>query len=176
MIKCKVFKDHLVYCIIFCFLISPAFAEKQVEMLVINAIVVNQACSLRDGDENIAVDFGNVTNKDLLRNDRTPGKHFQLHLDGCDTAISNGVSVTFTGRTALENSALLALDDDEGIAIGLEMNGQQLPFNKPSPVIPLTMGDNSLDFIAYVQLLPSGKNALTIGEFSAAAQFVLDYE
>lgn len=175
----KVFKEYLVYYVISLFFMSPASAEVQVEMLVVNAIVVDQACSLREGDENIDVDFGDVLNKDLLRNHRTRGKKFQLHLDKCEPALSNGVNVTFTGEADSDDSFLLVSDGDgksKGFGIGLEHNGLPLPFNKPSSVIPLTYGSNVLDFVAYLQLLPSAGNVPIIGEFSTTAKFVLNYE
>ncbi|EQB9038580.1 fimbrial protein [Vibrio cholerae] len=155
-----------------------AVAGSQELMMTITAEVVGQPCSLRPGDEIIPVDFGNINNKELLRDGRTPSRSFQLHLDECEPSIADSVSVTFSG-VASEESALLALSADsqaKGIAIGLEQGGQALPINKPSRALTITQGSNVLDFAAYVQLLPSAQTGVTPGNFNATANFTLDYD
>ncbi|NOE57956.1 fimbrial protein [Vibrio cholerae] len=155
-----------------------AVAGSQELMMTITAEVVGQPCSLRPGDEIIPVDFGNINNKDLLRDGRTPSRSFQLHLDECDPSIADSVSVTFSGA-ASEESTLLALSADsqaKGIAIGLEQGGQALSINKPSRAFTLAEGSNVLDFAAYVQLLPSAQTGVTPGNFNATANFTLDYD
>ncbi|EKF9398893.1 type 1 fimbrial protein [Vibrio cholerae] len=155
-----------------------AVAGSQELMMAITAEVVGQPCSLRPGDEIIPVDFGNINNKELLRDGRTPSRSFQLHLDECDPSIADSVSVTFSG-VASEERALLALSADsqaKGIAIGLEQGGQALPINQPSRALTITQGGNVLDFAAYVQLLPSAQTGVTPGNFNATANFTLDYD
>ncbi|WP_421263967.1 fimbrial protein [Aeromonas sp. 600527] len=155
------------------------WAGSETLMLTITAEVVSQPCSLRPGDETIQVDFGGIVNKALLREGRTPGKLFQLHLEECDPTIASSVKVTFAGQGASENSSLLALAGDsaaKGIAIGLEQGGQPLPLNQASKVQALASGSNVLDFTAYVQLLPSGQLNLNPGAFNATANFTLDYD
>ncbi|EKE6106986.1 type 1 fimbrial protein [Vibrio cholerae] len=155
-----------------------AVAGSQELIMTITAEVVGQPCSLRPGDEIIPVDFGNINNKDLLRDGRTPSRSFQLHLDECDPSIADSVSVTFSG-VASEESALLALSagsQAKGIAIGLEQGGQALPINQPSRAFTLAEGSNVLDFAAYVQLLPSAQTGVTPGNFNATANFTLDYD
>ncbi|EJL6832075.1 type 1 fimbrial protein [Vibrio cholerae] len=155
-----------------------AVAGSQELMMTITAEVVGQPCSLRPGDEIIPVDFGNINNKELLRDGRTLSRSFQLHLDECDPSIADSVSVTFSG-VASEERALLALSADsqaKGIAIGLEQGGQALPINQPSRAFTLAEGNNVLDFAAYVQLLPSAQTGVTPGHFNATANFTLDYD
>lgn len=157
----------------------PAQADSDTLLLIITAEVVSQPCSLRPGDETIQVDFGGIVNKALLRDQRTPSKAFQLHLEECDPAIAGSVKVTFAGQGAAENSSLLALAGDsaaKGIAIGLEQGGQPLPLNQASRAQVLASGSNVLDFGAYVQLLPSGQASLTPGAFNATANFTIDYD
>lgn len=153
-------------------------AGSQELMMTITAEVVGQPCSLRPGDEIIPVDFGNINNKDLLHDGKTPSRSFQLHLDECDPSIADSVSVTFSG-VASEERALLALSADsqaKGIAIGLEQGGQALPINQPSRALTITQGSNVLDFAAYVQVLPSAQTGVTPGNFNATANFTLDYD
>ncbi|EOW9380078.1 fimbrial protein [Vibrio cholerae] len=153
-------------------------AGSQKLQMTITAEVVGQPCSLRPGDEIIPVDFGNINNKELLRDGRTPSRSFQLHLDECEPSIADSVSVTFSG-VASEERALLALSagsQAKGIAIGLEQGGQALPINKPSRALTISKGSNVLDFAAYVQLLPSAQTGVTPGNFNATANFTLDYD
>ncbi|WP_336935096.1 fimbrial protein [Vibrio cholerae] len=160
------------------FLVPLAQAGKQDLMMTITAEVVGQPCSLRPGDEIIPVDFGNIINKELLRDGRTQSKPFQLHLEQCDPTIADSVKVTFSGVPS-EDATLLALSGDskaKGIAIGLEQGGQALPVNKPSRALTLADGPNVLDFAAYVQLLPSAQAGVTPGAFNATANFTLDYD
>ena len=157
----------------------PVWAGSDTLMLTITAEVVNQPCSLRPGDETIQVDLGGIVNNALLRDQRTPSKAFQLHLEECDPAIASSVKVTFSGQGAAEDSALLSLAGDsaaKGIAIGLEQGGQPLPLNQASRALALASGSNVLNFGAYVQLLPSGQASLTPGAFNATANFTLDYD
>jgi len=159
--------------------LPPAQAGSDTLMINVIAEVVNQACSLRPGDETITINFGNIVNKELLRDQRTPGKEFQLHLEECDLDISKSVKVTFSGQGAPEDPDLLALMGDsaaKGIAIGLEQQGSVLPLNKASRALMLTAGSNMLTFAAYVQLLSSGQAGLVPGTFSASANFKLEYE
>lgn len=159
--------------------LPSAWAAGKSMTLTVIAEVVNQPCSLRPGDETISMDFGNLDNKMLQRWLRTPGKPFQLHLEGCDPAIASSVKVTFTGQGAAEDTRLLALAGEsavKGIAIGLEQGGEPLPLNQASRALALAAGNNVLDFAAYVQLLPSGQAGLTPGAFNATANFTLDYD
>lgn len=159
--------------------LPPAQAGSDTLMINVIAEVVNQACSLRPGDETITINFGNIVNKELLRDQRTLGKEFQLHLEECDPDISKSVKVTFSGQGAPEDPDLLALMGDsaaKGIAIGLEQQGSVLPLNKASRALMLTTGRNVLTFAAYVQLLSSGQAGLVPGTFSASANFKLEYE
>lgn len=159
--------------------LPSAWAAGKSMTLTVSAEVVNQPCTLRPGDETIPVDFGNLNNQVLLKDLRTPGKPFQLHLEGCDPAIASSVKVTFSGQGAAEDTRLLALAGEsaaKGIAIGLEQGGQPLPLNQASRGQALAAGSNVLDFAAYVQLLPSGLASLTPGAFNATANFTLDYD
>lgn len=115
---------------------TSAWAGSDTLLLTITAEVVSQPCSLRPGDETIQVDFGGIVNKVLLRDGRTPGKLFQLHLEECDPAIANSVKVTFAGQGASENNSLLALAGDsaaKGIAIGLEQGGASVAAQPGQP-------------------------------------------
>lgn len=158
---------------------QPASSAQHTLRLSVTVRIDEQPCSLRPGDENISVDFGNITvNKSLLRAMRTESKPFQIHLDGCNPHMIKQAWVTFGGQGATEDDRLLALSDDsiaKGIAIGLEEGGEQLSLNRSSAPVLVSGGDNVLDFATYVQLLPSGQANLAPGPFNAYATFVISY-
>lgn len=163
----------------FVFFTPSVLAGSDTKQLIILAEVVSTPCSLRVGDENIHVDFGNVLNKTLLRDGRTIGNTFFLHLDECDTSIARSVKITFTGQGSEYNSDFLALSANstaKGISIGFEKGGALLPINKPSRGYILQKGSNILEITAFLQLLTPNRQGFLIGSFDATANFVLDYD
>lgn len=161
------------------FLCEPTQA---VENMVFRGGLVNAPCTLRPGDEAIALEFRTVIDKFLYSDTRTPSQPFSLHLEDCDVAVATGVKVTFVGTESLPLPGLLALDASSvarGVAIGIETSaGQPLALNIKSAAIPLTPGDMTLAFQAYVQAEPTAKASKGIvrGPFTATATFALEYQ
>lgn len=158
---------------------APAAVASNSLMLTITAEAVSQPCSLRPGDETLAVDMGAIVSKTLRRDGRTPSKAFALHLEACDLTMANRVKVTLAGKGAGGNNSLLALSQEStasGMAIGFEHQGQPLLLNQASRAITLTAGSQVLEIGAYVALLPAGQHNLVTGAFNATAQFTLDYD
>ncbi|CAI0789056.1 Fimbrial adapter papK precursor [Serratia quinivorans] len=143
--------------------------------------LVAEPCVVAAGDDQVALDFGELSNKDLYSSGRTKGKAFQLRLTGCDPAIAKDVRVTFSGTESSKLPGLLALDGASqagGVAIGLETpTGVALALDKPSEKYPLKTGSTVIDLQAYVRAEPQAvtDKSLTLGSFSTAATFTLDY-
>ncbi|WP_431224780.1 fimbrial protein [Serratia sp. L9] len=139
-------------------------------------------CTLRPGDEAITLDFDTIIDKYLYLYTRTPSKPFSLHLENCNTAVATGVKVSFIGTESLPLPGLLALDGASmarGVAIGIETGaGQSLPLNVQSSTTPLTPGDMTIAFQAYVQAEPAAKanQGIVRGPFTATATFALEYQ
>ena len=144
-------------------------------------VLVAQACTIRPGDELIAVKFSDISASSLYRNTRTPGELFLIHLQDCDTQIADSVTATFSGTENAELPGLLALATTSaarGIAIGLETAANQLlPLNMPSPAQVLNNGDNVMVFNAYVRGEPSAiaNESIRKGRFVANSTFMLAY-
>jgi type 1 fimbria pilin len=143
--------------------------------------LVAEPCVVAAGDDQVALDFGELTNKDLYSYGRTKGKAFQLRLTGCDPAIAKDVRVTFSGSESSKLPGLLALDGVSqagGVAIGLETpTGVALALDKPSEKYPLKVGSTLIDLQAYVRAEPQAvtDKSLTLGSFSTTSTFTLDY-
>ncbi|MBC3379045.1 fimbrial protein [Serratia fonticola] len=158
---------------------TPAQA---VDNLAFKGTLVNAPCTLRAGDDNIALDFETVIDKYLYSDTRTPSRTFSLHLDDCDTSVMTGVKLTFTGTESMGLPGLLALDATSvarGVAIGMETaGGQALPLNVQGSTTPLTPGNMVIALRAYVQAEPAAQSSLGIvrGPFTATATFALEYQ
>ena len=149
--------------------------------LSFKGVLVAQACTIRPGDELIAVEFSDISTSSLYLNTRTPSELFYIHLQDCDTQIADSVTATFSGAENAELPGLLALATGSaarGIAIGLEAaTGQPLPLNVVSPEQLLNNGDNAMVFYAYVRGEPTAiaNESIRKGRFVANSTFTLAY-
>ncbi len=156
----------------------------QSEVVQFDGTLVEDACEVYPGDENIELDFGTVIDKYLYINTRTHSQPFTIRLINCDLVLGREVQVTFTGTESMALPGLLALNagsQASGIAIGLEAeSGVQIKLNKPKNYIQqLHTGDgNNLNLKAYVQGEPNPllTKAIGRGAFEATATFMLEYE
>ncbi|CRM02037.1 fimbrial protein [Pseudomonas asgharzadehiana] len=143
--------------------------------------LVEEACTLRPGDEAITLELWDLTSKYLYINTRSVGRRFQLHLQECDTTISDSVTITFGGTGNPELPGLLALDAGSGasgIGVGLETLGDKpLPVNSVSDRQVLSDGSNVIELKAYVQGEPAAIRDQTIGHgaYTVTSTFTLDY-
>ncbi|CRM94921.1 Fimbria A protein precursor [Pseudomonas sp. 22 E 5] len=143
--------------------------------------LVEQACTLRPGDEAITFELWDVTSKHLYLNTRSQGRGFKLHLEDCDTTISNTVTIQFGGRENTALPGLFALDGGSGasgIGVGLETpSNTPLPLNAVSDEQVLSNGSNVIELKAYVQGEPQAISDQTIGHgtFTVTSTFTLDY-
>ncbi|MBC3303140.1 type 1 fimbrial protein [Pseudomonas sp. SWRI18] len=143
--------------------------------------LVEEACTLRPGDEAITLELWDLTSKYLYINTRSVGKRFKLHLEDCDTTIGNSVTITFGGVENAELPGLLALDGGSGasgIGVGIEtLSDKPLPLNTVSDKQALSDGSNAIELKAYVQGEPTAIKDQTIGHgaYTVTSTFTLDY-
>lgn len=146
--------------------------------------LVEDACEVYPGDENIELNFGTIVDKYLYLNTRTHSQPFTIRLINCDLVLGKEVQVTFTGTESKTLSGLLALDtasQAKGIAVGLEtIDGVPVKLNKAKGYLQaLHSGNgNNLRLQAYIQGEPTALQAQTIvlGNFVATSTFMLEYE
>lgn len=154
----------------------------QSETVQFDGTLVEDACEVYPGDENIELDFGTVIDKYLYMNTRTHGQPFSIRLINCDLALGREVKVTFTGTESLALPGLLALNTGSqasGVAIGLEtMHDNPVKINNTKIIAPLSLGNKNLNFKAYVQGEPNALLTKTIGRgaFEATTTFMLEYQ
>lgn len=153
------------------------------ETVNFDGTLVEDACEVYPGDENIELDFGTVVDKYLYLNTRTHSQPFTIRLVNCDLVLGREVKVTFSGTENAALSGLLAIDASSqasGIAIGLETaSGTALPINTGKYTQSLHSGNgNDVNLKAYVRGEPQALQTKTIGRgtFSAVSTFTLEYE
>ncbi|KAA6185937.1 type 1 fimbrial protein [Pseudomonas veronii] len=143
--------------------------------------LVEQACTIRPGDEAIVLDLWDVTSKHLYINTRTQGKGFKVHLEDCNTTIGKTVTIMLGGRENTALPGLFALDGGSGasgIGLGIEtQNNKPLPLNTVSDEQVLSDGSNVIELKAYVQGEPNAIRDQTIGHgaYTVTSTFTLDY-
>ncbi|OIN43960.1 fimbrial protein [Pseudomonas costantinii] len=143
--------------------------------------LVEEACTIRPGDEAITLELWDVTSKHLYINTRTQGRGFKLHLEDCDTTIGNTVTITFGGTENVALPGLFSLDGGSGasgIGVGIEtLSNKPLPLNAVSDEQVLSDGSNVIELKAYVQGEPNAIKDQTIGHgtFTVTSTFTLDY-
>lgn len=174
----------MLFRLIFMMLLLP----KCIQVSIANAnvymhgAVIQEACVIPPGEENIALDFGSIVDNYLYQNTRTPSETFDINLTECDLSVASTVTMTFIGVESVALPGLLAPDagsGGSGIALGLETaDGKPLPLNKPSSKVSLQAGSNTIVMKAYVQGEPDAitNHAIARGAFTATATFNLDYE
>lgn len=154
---------------------------KAADNLSFKGNLVQEACTLRPGDEAVTLELWDVTSKHLYLNTRSQGKDFSLHLENCDTTIGATVSITFGGRENTALPGMLALDGGSGasgIGVGIETpSNKPLPLNSPSDAQVLIDGSNVIALKAFVQGEPQAISDQTIGRgaYRVTSTFTLDY-
>ncbi|MEQ1964066.1 fimbrial protein [Xenorhabdus khoisanae] len=145
--------------------------------------VLAPTCSIKTEDQNIEVDFGNISNRDLYQKHRTENQRFSLRLENCDPRVTKRLKIKFAGESSKELPGLLAIRSTAGtggVAIGMETtDGTPIPFNKTSE-FPLLADsrNNVIPFRAYIQAEPSAlqEKKIGVGRFTAIAAFEVNYD
>lgn len=172
----------LIRAIVTSLLIQYSYIATAQDNVHFSGALVSEPCTLPDADTAITLDFEGIVDKFLYANGRTPAKEFTIHLEDCDTSISDSMSITFQGRAEPELPTMLAMDAGstvQGIAVGLERaDGSPVSINKQLDKQSLRDGENLLVFNAYIQATPTSIAAKSIepGNFVATSTFLITYE
>lgn len=159
-------------------LVSVA-AAPQGTPVQLHGTLVREPCVVAAGSTDIPVDFDAIADKYLYIHTRTRSQSFEIHLENCDPALANRLTVTFDGNPSQVLQGLLAVDGGaKGFAVGLETGGgTPLPLRQATQAQTLTSGNMTLPFRAYIQGEPAALQGHTIarGDFTATATFTLAY-
>lgn len=167
---------HGVACILCGALILPVSAA---DNLHFSGSLVASPCTLTMQGTGIAeVDFSSLDSSDFTPDGQSARKPLVFELTDCDSALSNGVQVTFTGTEATGMRGILAIDSHSGafgIGIGIEtLSGVPVGMNdKEGAIFTLVTGNNALNLNAWIQRLPG--EDLVPGTFFASALVTFEY-
>ncbi|WP_343595981.1 fimbrial protein [Acinetobacter sp.] len=151
-------------------------AQANGEIQVIGLILA-EPCTLVNND--IVVDFGVLTNKDLFKYDRL--EKFSVELD-CEPGTNETTQVQFSSTNTSENNTILNLDPtSQASGVGIKIQddkGNYITFNQPQSSFYLKSGINNLDFIAHVS---RKSDTLTLsdihlGAFTATSSLIIEYQ
>lgn len=144
--------------------------------------LIEAACSIDPNTRDVEVEFGEVSASLINRNDEgNITRPFRVRLIGCsmvkrgnDGSLYPYARVTFLGSAAASDpTALIINGEADGFGIRLrDSQGEILTIGQPSPGYELSEKDNDLQFSA--SLVPIDQY-IKAGEFTAVAQFFMDY-
>lgn len=167
---------------------APVWAADELQGGQINfkGTVVGLPCLIENGETPIDINFGQIGMRDLYANKRTAGVPFTINLKDCATAVSNAVTVTFSGDATTENMPgylgikSVAPDNVTGIAIGFTEEDGVTPIllNEASEVQQISGETLAMNYEAFVQASDEaiGAKSLTTGSFTATATYALNYQ
>lgn len=106
------------------------------------------------------VDFSSLDASDFIPGGQSARKPVVFELTDCDSALSNGVQVIFTGTEATGMRGITAIDSysgASGIGIGIEtLSGVPVGINNESgAVFTLVTGKNTLSLNAGYNVFPA---------------------
>ncbi|MEH0017736.1 fimbrial protein, partial [Citrobacter portucalensis] len=144
---------HGAACILCGALILPVSAA---DNLHFSGSLLASPCTLTMQGTGIAeVDFSSLDSSDFTPDGQSARKPLVFELTDCDSALSNGVQVNFTGTEATGMRGILAIDSHSGaagIGIGIEtLSGVPVGMNdEEGAIFMLVPGNNSLSLNAWV--------------------------
>lgn len=161
---------------------SLAQADQGHGKVTFTGSIIDSPCSIAPESIDQTVELGQISSATLKNNNGNNGqstpKKFDIQLENCSLngeADKNKVSVTFTGMESPGKGLLGITGTAKGAGVAiLDGTGTAIVLGKPTTPQTLQDGNNSLNFVAYLQ--GDGASAtITEGDFQAVADFTLAY-
>ncbi len=173
---------------------APVWAAGEIQAgdITFTGTVVGLPCLIETNSEHLTVSFDQIGLRDLYtgadNGTKANAKDFTIKLVDCSPAVSQGVTVTFTGDSDPELTQFLAIkaagsdagESASGIAIGIieADDGALIPLGQASKSQVINGLTADLNYKAYVRGTPSAlqQRTITTGNFTATANFELTYQ
>lgn len=143
-------------------------------------VVIAESCRVEAGDRQMTVNMGQISsNRFHSAGEDTAPVPFDIHLQDCNTAVSQRVGVTFRGVGDGKNPDVLSVGEGPGIATGIgialfDKENKLIPLNSPPGArTRLYTGPTTLHFVAKYR---ATGHQVTGGVASAQAWFSLTYQ
>lgn len=142
--------------------------------------IIAESCRVEVGDRQMTVNMGQVSSNRFhgVGSDTDPVT-FQIHLQDCNTSVSQQVGVAFKGVADGKNPDVLSVTDGAGAALGVgvaifDQQGNLIPLNSPPQSwTKLMAGPVLLDFVAKYR---ATNREVTGGVANAQVWFSLTYQ
>jgi len=158
-------------------------AEQGQGVINFKGTVVDAPCGITAESADQSVDFGQISKASLSNGGVSAQKTLDIKLTKCDVgALTKGVQITFSGNTissvdgegaSSPVATELATSGPTNTAVVIN-NGSDVKFGTASDFIPVSEGNNTLQFQTWVKQA-TGKT-VAAGDFTAVANFSLSYQ
>lgn len=143
--------------------------------------IISAPCSISPDSVDQTVPLGEVSNMALVDGGKSTPRTFDVKLENCNVAdIKQGVQLTFTGASASFDKTGKTLGIvGTGAGAGVQITnggGNILTLGQPTPFQKIQHGDDTLLFSAYLIGNGGDVSTITSGDFSAVADFTLNYQ
>ncbi|KDO00466.2 fimbrial protein [Pseudomonas donghuensis] len=140
--------------------------------------IIDAPCSLDAESKDQTVRMDEISNKTLANQGESSMQSFNIELKQCDISKMKKVKVTFGGDADITDPTLLGIAGSaKGAGIALTNgSGAQVKLGEASAARTLLEGNNTLAFGAFLRGTTAKDVAVTPGEFTATANFMLAYE
>ncbi|WP_124387493.1 fimbrial protein [Pseudomonas sp. R5-89-07] len=135
------------------------------------------ACSIKPDSVDQTVRLGAIAKHQLQSGGKSEARRVLIELEGCDLTglTDNTVTTTFTGApSTVVPGAIGTVGGAGGVGIMMTHGGDLVKLGVPTAPQIISVGDNTLEFGAYVQGATTG--TIVPGDFSAVTNFTLAYQ
>ncbi|AZE84944.1 PapA [Pseudomonas orientalis] len=135
------------------------------------------ACSIKPDSVDQTVRLGAIAKHQLQAGGKSEARRVLIELEGCDLAglTDNTVTTTFTGApSTVVPGAIGTVGGAGNLGIMMTHGGDLVKLGVPTNPQVISVGDNTLEFGAYVQGAATGD--IIPGDFSAVTNFTLAYQ
>ncbi len=138
--------------------------------------IIDAPCGIAPESADQSIDFGQISRAHLNSGGISVKKDVNIKLIHCDLGSGDkakkGVNVTFSGATVDAARKMLGASDTGAGIVMVAQDGKEVVFGTPGAAIPLTNGNNTLHYQAWVK---KAGVSVTEGEFTTVAGFTLAY-
>ena len=135
------------------------------------------ACSIKPDSVDQTVRLGAIAKHQLQAGGKSEARTVKIELEGCDLTglTDNTVTTTFTGApSSVVPGAIGTVGGAGNLGIMMTHGGDLVKLGVPTAPQVISVGDNTLEFGAYVQGAATGD--IIPGDFSAVTNFTLAYQ
>lgn len=135
------------------------------------------ACSIKPESVDQTVPLGSIAKHQLQDGGKSNARPGTIELEGCDLTglTDNTVTTTFTGApSSAVPGAIGTVGGAGGVGVMMTHGGRPIQLGVATTPQAISVGDNTLEFGAYVQGAATG--TIVPGDFSAVTNFTLAYQ